>query len=92
MSKIPVKHFKFNNATSFKLPNRRVTVFKEEDGFAIQWLIADELNVPHAICERIRGKVSTTYVRLTPESAECLMLALREQLGYEITKATHEVK
>ena len=92
MSKTPVKHFKFTNATSFKLPNRRVTVIKEDDGFAIQWLIADDLNVPKVVCERLRNKVNLTYVRLSNEGAECLMLALREQLGYEITKATDETK
>jgi hypothetical protein len=92
MKQIQAKHTRYTNATTFKLPNRRVSVFTLDDGFAIQWLISDNIDVPHAICERIRGKVSTTYVRLSKVGAECLMLALREQLGYETIKATDEVK
>jgi len=70
----------YTNATSFKLPNRRVTVCRKPEGFVIQWLIADDIDKPHAVHTRIKGKITSTTRALSNEGAECLMLALMEQL------------
>jgi len=72
----------YKNGISYKLNNRRVTVIEEENGaIQVHFYIVDENPNPSALCERIRGKVSKTAIRLTREGAKVLAAALIELLN-----------
>lgn len=90
MSKPIAKLTRYSNATSFKMHNVRITAMKLPNDIVLQFLKADDIVEPHAVCTRIKGRVSSTVIRLSNAGAELTMLALAEQLGYDTS--TFETK
>ena len=70
---------KFNNGTSIKIPNRRISVFRVDNGIIkIQFV---KLGNQTWDCQEIvRGKIIRTTIGLSLEAAEALFFALQNEL------------
>lgn len=81
---IPIR---YTNAISTRLPNRRITVGKIEDGFAIELVIADDSpKEARAICRCLKGKAAITFLKVGTEAAYVMVSSLAELMGYELKK------
>lgn len=75
---------KYNNATSCKIDNRRVTVvsrIKEKDGFVLEFRTIGTDTSPRAIHRVIHGKLVTTTILISKEAAEALEQCLTVELS-----------
>lgn len=81
-----IKKTIYNDAISCKFDNRRVTVIKQDNGFGFEFKAIDHDYTPHAHCECVRGKVAVTYINLSKEAAEIVMLNLAELMGFRICR------
>ena len=72
---------KYQNATVYKLNNKRITVQKIENGFGITLQILDknDITVPHLFTNIQKG-IRTTNFGLSKEAASALYFALQSQL------------
>ena len=70
---------KFNNGTSIKIYNRKISVFRVDNGtIKIQFV---KLGNQKWDCQEIvRGKIIRTSIGLTVEAAEALFFALQNEL------------
>jgi hypothetical protein len=82
--KFNIRKTVYNNAISYKFDNRRITVAKYGNGYALQLRIVQEDPDPCALHERLKGKVNETSLGLSEEGAEVLLFSLAELMGYEI--------
>ncbi len=70
---------KYRNATSIKIPNRRVTVVRDNDNL-IKIQFAKIGNEKWDCQEIVRNKILTTNINLTLEAAEALFFSLQNEL------------
>jgi hypothetical protein len=84
---INVRKTIYSNAISCKLPNRRITVIKLDDGYGVEMRIADEnperIRSQHRV---IKGKVAVSAWKISDEGAEILMRTIAEMRGYKIRR------
>lgn len=69
----------YTDATEVRLLNRRVAVMSNEDSFTIRFDNKDDVNEERTTYAYKRG-ISQTIMKLSIESAEALMLALKNEL------------
>jgi len=69
----------YQDAVSVKIPNRRVTVIKQPDGYYIEWLTACQPDnpLPTAKCAKRLG-VDLTAIRISEDGINALIYALKE--------------
>lgn len=74
----------YNNGTSVKFKNTRITVIKQTDFYILESLILSDIkdiDKPRATHAKYRDKVVSTSLKLTEKGAIALYLALRETLN-----------
>lgn len=87
IDKYQVRTSRYKNAISHKLPNRRVTVIENSvGGFGFEFKSIDYDYTPHAICRCDKGKVAVTYINISVEAAELIMLSIAELIGVEVIR------
>lgn len=85
--KLDVRVTHYANAISYKFDNRRVTVSNNENGgIGLEFRCIDHNYTPHTVNECIHGKIALTYLNLSHEASELLMIGLAERLGYKLIK------
>lgn len=69
-----IKKQTYKNAISYKGHNKRVTIFKEEDGFELEFRLVDgDITIPRAETFLVKNKMVVTKLRITKEAAGMLL-------------------
>lgn len=76
-----IRQFSYQNGEVIKLKNRKIELIKDENnGYFVSFrVLSDDLS-PRATHLVFKDKIVVTTLRITTESAMCLMLALKAQL------------
>lgn len=79
--KEPEKIIRYKNSEVFKFKNKRVSVITRKNGdYVIEMKTLSEDHEPRAYHKVSRGKMVTTAIALTPDSALSIMLGLKQRL------------
>lgn len=75
----------YKNAITCKFDNRRVTVIKEKNGWVFEFRIMNKEREKIGVdTEQVHG-CAISYVKLSKEAGEAVMLALAEMMNLKIS-------
>jgi len=79
--KEPEKIIRYTDSDVFKFKNKRISVVTRKNGdYVIEMKVLSEDHEPRAHHDVSKGKMVTTAIALTPESALAIMLGLKQRL------------
>ena len=83
MSAEKIKCTEYNDATTFKLKNRRVQVVQFKDDLVIELVKLNKKEDAHKVAsvhKVIRDRITITGMKITREAAMCIMLGIHKEL------------
>jgi tRNA(Leu) C34 or U34 (ribose-2'-O)-methylase TrmL len=76
-----IKYNKHPNASSFKMKNKRATVFMiGEESIGIELIVASDNHKERAVHKVLKGKAVLTGLKISNEAALCVYVGLRDIL------------